>query len=125
MSDQPPGNPPPPPPYQPPPGYAPLPPQPNAPSSIQTPPPYLPVAAAGAGGGLMSQFGGDAAWSIGFGLASTIIPFVFNYVLFFLPLIGIFYGVRAIMRGRLIGGIVGLVLNVIGGLITVYALTAG
>jgi hypothetical protein len=90
----------------------------------QVPPPYLPVAAAGAGVGLMSQFSGDALWSVGFGLASTILPFVLNYVFFFLPLLGIFYGVRAIMRGRAIGGIVGIVLNVIGGFITIIALLA-
>ena len=72
----------------------------------------------------MYQFSGDALWSIGFGLASTIVPLVLNYVFFFLPLIGLFYGVRAIMRGRMIGGIVGIVLNVIGGIITLIALFA-
>jgi hypothetical protein len=88
----------------------------------QVPPPYLPVAAAGASAGLLSQFTGDALWSIGFGLASTIVPFVFNRVFFFLPLLGLFYGIRAIMRGRLVGGIVGIVLNVIGGIITLIGL---
>jgi hypothetical protein len=91
----------------------------------QVPPPYLPTAAAGAGLGLASQFSGDALWSVGFGLASTILPFVLNYVFFFLPLLGIFYGVRAIMRGRMIGGIVGIVLNVIGGIITLLSLFGG
>ena len=72
----------------------------------------------------MSQFSGDALWSIGFGLASTIVPFVLGRVFFFLPLLGLFYGVRAIMRGRVIGGIVGIVLNAIGGIITLIALFA-
>src|SRR5882762_2076033 len=135
MSEQPPGFPPPPPSGLP---LPPPPPQPTQPSSLQTPPPmvppmgapgqvpppYLPAAAAGAGLGLASQFSGDALWSIGFGLASTIVPFVLNYVFFFLPLLGLFYGVRAIMRGRMIGGIVGLVLNVIGGIITLISLMA-
>ena len=135
MSDQPPGFPPPPPSGLPPP---PPPPQPAYPSSTQTPPPmvppigapgqvpppYLPVAAAGTGLNLMSQFSGDALWSVGFGLAATIVPFVLNRVFFFLPLIGLFYGVRAIMRGRMIGGIVGIVLNVIGGIITLIVLFA-
>src|ERR1700674_2527657 len=130
MSDRPP--PPPPPPFQPPPGYLPIPPPPDQPPSSfqpppmvpppgyqgQAPPPYLPTAAAGAGLGLMSQFSGDALWSIGLGLVSIIVPFVLNRVFFFLPLIGLFYGVRAIRRGRLIGGVVGLVFSVLGGTIT-------
>ena len=124
MSEQPPFSPPPPPPFQPPPGYAPPPVVPPG-SPGQVPPPYLPTAAAGAGLGLASQFSGDALWSVGFGLASTILPFVLNYVFFFLPLLGIFYGIRAIMRGRMIGGIVGIVLNVIGGIITLLSLFGG
>jgi hypothetical protein len=86
------------------------------------PPPYLPTAAVGAGVGLMSQFSGDALWSIGLGLVSIVVPFVFNRIFFFLPLIGLYYGIRAITRGRMIGGIVGIVVNVIGGLITILGL---
>lgn len=123
-SPPPPSSPPPPPPFEPPAGYAPPPIVPPG-SPGQVPPPYLPTAAAGAGLGLAYQFSGDALWSVGFGLASTILPFVLNYVFFFLPLLGIFYGVRAIMRGRMIGGIVGIVLNVIGGIITLIALFGG
>lgn len=73
----------------------------------------------------MSQFSGDALWSIGLALLSIIVPFLFNRVFFFLPLIGLFYGIRAIRRGRMIGGIVGLVLNVIGGIITILGLIGG
>jgi hypothetical protein len=73
----------------------------------------------------MSQFSGNAMWSIGVGLVSILVPFIFNRVFFFLPLIGLFYGIRAMMRGRLIGGTVGLVLNVIGGIITLLALFGG
>jgi hypothetical protein len=61
-------------------------------------------------------------WSIGLGLASAILPFVIHNVFFFLPLIGLVYGVRAIMRGRMIGGIVGIVLNLVGGAVTLLAL---
>jgi hypothetical protein len=91
----------------------------------QVPPPYMPLAAAGAGLGLISQFRGDALWSIGLGLVSIVVPFAFNRVFFFLPLIGLFSGIRAIRRGRMIGGIVGLVLNAIGGIITIIALVGG
>jgi hypothetical protein len=86
------------------------------------PPPYLPTATVGAGVGLMYQFTGDALWSIGLALVSIIVPFVFNRIFFFLPLIGLYYGIRAIQRGRMIGGIVGIVLNVIGGIITILGL---
>ncbi|MEA2656504.1 MAG: hypothetical protein QOI23_1869 [Chloroflexota bacterium] len=72
----------------------------------------------------MSQFSGDALWSIGLGLVSIVVPFVFNRIFFFLPLIGLYYGIRAITRGRMIGGIVGIVVNVIGGLITILSLIA-
>jgi hypothetical protein len=71
----------------------------------------------------MQQFGGSAGWSVLFGVASIAVPFIFNYVFFLLPIFGIISGVRAIMAGRMIGGIVGIVLNAIGGVITILALT--
>jgi hypothetical protein len=125
MSDQPPGSPPPPPSsFQPPPPSSFQPPPPMLPPGYagQVPPPYMPVAAAGAGLSLMSQFKGDALWSVLLGLVSIIVPFVLNRIFFFLPLIGLFYGIRAIQRGRMIGGIVGIVLCVIGGIITILGL---
>jgi len=91
----------------------------------QVPPPYAPLAAAGVGISLMSQFRGDALWSIALGLVSIVLPFFINRVFFFLPLIGLFYGIRAIRRGRLIGGIVGIVLCCLGGIVTLIGLTAG
>ncbi len=114
----PPGYTPPPAPFQPPPGY--LPPPADIPPpgySVQAPPPYMPVAAVGAGGALMSQFGGAAAWSIGLGLVSIVVPLVSTFYFPIMPIIGALNGVRAIQRGRVIGGIVGLVLNGIGGII--------
>jgi hypothetical protein len=81
----------------------------------------MPVAAVGAGGALMSQFGGAAAWSIGLGIVSIIVPFVTSFYLPIAPIIGALNGVRAVQRGRVIGGIVGLVLNAIGGLIALFA----
>ena len=79
----------------------------------------MPLAAAGAGITVMSQFRGSALWSIALGLVSIVVPFVLGYVFFFLPFVGIYYGVRAVRRGQVIGGIVGIVLCCIGGLITV------
>jgi hypothetical protein len=126
MSDLPPPPPPgsgqAPPPFQPPPGY--LPPPADIPPpgySVQVPPPYMPVAAVGAGGALMSQFRGAAAWSIGLGIVSIVVPFVSTFYFPIMPIIGALSGVRAIQRGRVIGGIVGLVLNGIGGIIALIA----
>jgi len=50
---------------------------------------------------------------------------IFNRIFFFLPIIGFIAGIQAIRRGQLIGGIVGLVLNAIGGLITLLGLLYG
>jgi hypothetical protein len=69
----------------------------------------------------MHQFGGAAAWSIGCGLASIIVPFVSSFYFPILPIVGLINGVRAIQRGRLIGGIVGLVLNALGGIVSLFA----
>jgi hypothetical protein len=81
----------------------------------------MPVAAVGAGGTLLSQFGGAAAWSCGLGIVSIVVPFVTNFYFPIMPIIGALNGIRAIQRGRLIGGIVGLVLNGIGGLVALIA----
>ena len=137
MSDlppPPPGSAPPPPPFQPPPGYAPPslppgypPPPANVPppgySGPQIPPSYIPAAAIGAaaGAGLMSQFSGAALWSIGLGIVSIVVPFVSNFYFPIMPIIGGLNGIRAIQRGRVIGGIIGLVLNGIGGLVALFA----
>jgi hypothetical protein len=69
----------------------------------------------------MSQFGGAAAWSIGLGIVSIIVPLASTFYFPIMPIIGALNGVRAIQRGRVIGGIVGLVLNGIGGLVALTA----
>jgi hypothetical protein len=82
------------------------------------------MAPAAAGGiNLLQQFRSYAGWSVLLGLASVIVPVVFGYVFYLLPIFGIVAGIRAIMRGQLIGGIVGIVLNAIGGLITLLAVS--
>jgi hypothetical protein len=130
MSDQPvppppPGMPPPPPP-PPMPGQAPATPQlpyyqapPASPYPPQPPPmvnPYM--ATAGGGISLMSQFRGQALWSCIAGILSIVVPFFANFYFYFLPVIGLYYGVRAIQRGQLIGGIVGIALNALGGIVS-------
>jgi hypothetical protein len=89
------------------------------------PPPVYPMQGqqmGAQGAGLMAQFTGDALWSIGLGLVSTIVPFFLGRVFYFLPLIGIYYGIRAIRGGKVIGGAVGIALSVIGGAISAIAL---
>lgn len=138
MSDRPPANlppppsnvPPPPQPYAPPPGsfQAPTAPDYPQPYQYQPPQPYgMNPAVAGMGGvaGLMSQFTGRAGWSCAIGLVTIVAPFLVHFVFYILALVGLIYGVQAIRRGQLIGGIVGIALNIVGGLLTIVLLTAG
>ena len=95
----------------------------------QQPPPYPPQPAgptAGVvggmmAGGLMYQLGGPALWSIGFGLVSIVVPFATNYYFPILPIAGAISAFRAIQRGRVIGGIIGIAVNVVGGLVSLLA----
>jgi hypothetical protein len=68
--------------------------------------------------GLAYQFSGNALWSIIFGAVSVVVPLVTSFYLPILPLFGLWRGVLAIQRGRVAGGVVGLVLNVLGGLVS-------
>jgi len=98
---------------------------PYQPPAYQVPPGYAPAAVgAGLGLGLVSQFTGAALTSCVFGLITVIVPFVFGTVFYILPIAGILAGLRAIQRGKVIGGATGIGLNVLGGVITVIALKA-
>src|SRR5438552_15907416 len=127
MSDQPSGPmPPPPAPEQPgyaspPPGAYP-PPPPPPPGAYQPPPMAGTSTGAGATAGIMSQFLGTAGWAILVGAVTVVVPFVFNRVFFFLPVIGLIRGVLAIPRGPMVGGVIGIVLSVIGVVFTLYGL---
>jgi len=109
-----------------PPGYAAPPPGYPAPPGMPSgqAPPILPTAMGG-GAFALTQFTGPAAWAIILGLVTIIVPFVFGRIFFFLPIIGLLSAVQAIRRGKVIGGVVGIVLNVIGGIITLIGLFAG
>ena len=72
-------------------------------------------------GGLMYQLGGPAAWSILFGLVSIVVPFATNYFFPILPIAGGISANRAIQRGRVVGGIIGIAVNVVGGLVSLLA----
>ena len=81
-----------------------------------------PIAAAGPAG-LISQFTGNAGWAILVGLITVIVPLAFNRIYFFLPVIGLIIAIYAIVRKQVIGGILALVLNIIGGVLTIQGLT--
>jgi hypothetical protein len=88
-----------------------------------------PIAPSSAGGlNLGVQIAG-AGWPIGIGAAGILLPIVtgamFGGNLFYfriLPIFGVIYGVRAIMRGFVIGGAIGIVLNVIAGIVSLTAM---
>jgi len=103
-----------PPPYTPPPGPPPqyYPPQ-SSPGYI--PPPIAPAAA---GIGLLGQFRGRAMWSIIAGLVSIVVPFFTTFYFPILPILAFIYAIQAIRRGQLIGGIIGLVLSILGGIVS-------
>jgi hypothetical protein len=103
------------------------PPPPGMPGSV--PPPVYPMPGQQAGYpmgrpavSMATQFTGPALWAIILGLAGILVPIFFNYVFFLLPIIGLISAVQAIRTGRVIGGIVGIVLNIIAGIITIFAL---
>jgi hypothetical protein len=76
----------------------------------------------------MSQFSGPAATSVLIGLLAVGVPIVSTimsnggvFYFYILPIFGFINGVRAVTRGLVIGGIVGIVLNVLGGFISLVA----
>lgn len=80
-----------------------------------------PAAVALGGAGFTYQFGGPAAWSIGIGVVSTIVPLFAGYYFYFLPVVGFINAIRAIQRGRMVGGVVGIIANIIGGIMSLIA----
>lgn len=95
---------------------------PPASAHIDAPPPSARPAS-----GLAFQFGGAAGWSIGFGVASILLPIISSlttggtYYFIVLPLFGIYRGLIAIRVGRVGGGVAGIALNVLGGLLSLLA----
>ena len=100
---------------------------PPSPSPVWSPPPGPPPSPAGTAPtrpvptGLAHQFSGYAAWSIGFGAASVLVPIVTPVYFPILPIFGLWRGVLAIRSGRTTGGVIGVVLNVFGCLASLLA----
>jgi hypothetical protein len=95
-----------------------------APSGPAVPvPAYAPaVAAASNRAGLGWQFGGSAAWSIGWGLLAIVVPLASPQHTYFviLPLFGLWRAFSAFRVGRTAGAVVGFALNAVAGLISLY-----
>jgi len=79
----------------------------------------------------MSQFTGMALWSVVLGALAVGVPVLTalsnnGHILYFyvIPIFGFIRGIQAVTRGQLIGGVVGIVLNAIGGLISLTLLIA-
>jgi len=112
-------------PLPPPPSYAP---PPSAPGYAAPPsaPPIIPQPigpSAGMGmAGVLSQVTGVAGVGILLGLATVIVPLVFGWVFYVLPIAGFLAGITAIRRNQLIGGIVAIVLNAVGAMLTLIGL---
>ncbi len=74
---------------------------------------------------IMSQFRGIAAWSIVLGALSVGVPVATGltsngsvFYFYVLPIFGFIRGIQAVTRGQVIGGVIGIVLNILGGLIS-------
>ena len=103
----------------------------DIPLSAQVPPGapgYMPPAGYSglqSGAGIMSQFTGMALWSVILGVLAVGVPILTaltngGHIVYFyvIPIFGLIRGIQAVTRGLVIGGIVGIVLNVIAGLIS-------
>src|SRR3954453_11244299 len=104
-----------------PPTYAPPPPS----SPYGQPGIPQPIGPAPVGASILRQFTGPAAVGILLGLATVLVPLVWGYVFYVLPIAGFLAGIAAIRRGQLIGGIIGVILNAMGAILTLIGLTGG
>jgi hypothetical protein len=86
------------------------------------PQPINPVAM-GLGGSavLINQFTGPALGSIIAGVLSIGVPMFTTFYFPILPIFGVLGGIGAIIRGKPIGGLVGLILSLIGGYMSLQA----
>jgi hypothetical protein len=87
------------------------------------PPPINPTSGLNLGAQLIG-----AGWPIGVGVAGILLPIVSGMILggtvyyfYVIPVFGLVSAIRAITRGFVIGGTIGLVLNVLAGLASLTA----
>jgi hypothetical protein len=76
------------------------------------------IAAAMGTGSISYQFSGPALYALVVGVLGIGLPFFTPFYFRVLPLFGVYSGIRALMSGRVIGGSVGIGLNVVAGIIS-------
>jgi hypothetical protein len=91
------------------------------PATTYSSPPGRPANVPAAGISFAHQFGGAAACSMGLGLVAIVVPLMSNFYFPILPVFGVINAIRAIRNGRLAGGVIGIVLNLLGGLVSLLA----
>jgi hypothetical protein len=116
-----------PPSYQPPPGYQPPPAGYQPPPQAGGMPPGVPMMAAAGGLSIGAQIIA-ARSSIIVGVIGIFVPIISVMVtggtvvyFYILPVFGLIYGVRAMTRGAVIGGGIGVALNLVAGLVSLVS----
>jgi hypothetical protein len=83
----------------------------------------MPVLARG-GSGALGWFADPAARGLGWGVLCLVAPFTIHFVFPLLPVFGLIYGFRAIMKSRTVIGIAGLAVNGLALAVTLLVLFA-
>jgi hypothetical protein len=81
----------------------------------------VPARASRPASGLAFQLGGAALWAMGFGLAAILAPLFTTFYFPILPLAGLLNAYRALRSGRTAGGVLGIALNILGGVMSLFA----
>jgi len=88
-----------------------------------------PITPSAGGINIGAQLAG-AGYSIGVGAAGILLP-IFSgmlfggnvYYFYILPIFGVIYGIRSMLRGFVIGGVIGIALNLVAGAISLSVAT--
>lgn len=88
------------------------------------PPPEV-LATAPDGRGCLWQLGRSAGASVIFGLLSIVVPIDTTFTFPIFAIVGLTVGVYAISHSRMVGGILGVALSLLGGLVSLFATFGG
>lgn len=75
----------------------------------------------GSASAILYQFGGRAIYGMIAGVAAIVAPFAIGFYFPILPVFGLIASARAIQGGRVLGGIAGIGLNILGGIVSLWA----
>lgn len=68
------------------------------------------------------QFGGYAAYSMIVGIMGVALPLFAGYYFRVLPIFGVIAGIRAMMSGRVLGGAIGIGVNILAGIFSLISM---